>query len=71
MGTLIRWLTLVALAVVVYMIFTQAGPPGRSGLAGTLAKLRLVARKARLVALLYVLVIVISAVLRLMFGWSL
>lgn len=73
MGTLIRWATLAAVAVFAYLLLSQRNDParpGESGIRGALARLRQIGRKVQLVALIYVLTIVISAVLRVAFGWG-
>ncbi|MEI7926745.1 MAG: hypothetical protein WCI61_11250 [Chloroflexota bacterium] len=70
MGTLIRWLTLGALLVFAYMALTSPAAQSHPGLRGLLERIRFVARRARLVALIYIAVLVISAALR-YYGWGL
>ncbi len=73
MLTVIRWATLIALAVFAYLLLTQSHQPARPGmgrLGVAFARLREVGRKVQLVALIYVLTIVVSAVVRVLFGWG-
>lgn len=70
MGTLIRWATLIAILVVAYYALTSTQAQSQPGLRGLLEKIQFVGRKVRLVALIYVAVLVISAVVRIS-GWSL
>lgn len=73
MLTVFRWTTLIALAVFAYLLLTQSrlpAKPGQSRLGSALARVREIGRKAQLVALIYVLTIVVSAVLRAVFGWG-
>ena len=70
MGTLIRWASLIAMLAIAYYALTSTQAQSQPGLRGLLEKIRFVGRKARLVALIYVAVLVISAGLRLM-GWGL
>lgn len=71
MGTLIRWLTLIAILVIAYVVLTSSTAQTQPGLRGLLEKIRFVGRKARLVALIYITVIVASAIVRVAFGWGL
>ncbi len=68
MGTMLRILVIVTLALVAYEMFTRYRHPDAPPLSGRFAQLRLLARKARLVALIYVCVIVVSGLARLA-GW--
>ena len=70
MGTLIRWLTLIAILVIAYYALTSRQAQSQPGLRGFLEKVRVIGRKARLVALIYVAVLVVSAFVRVM-GWGL
>ncbi len=70
MGTLIRWASLIAMLAIAYYALTSTQAQSQPGLRGLLEKIRFAGRKARLVALIYVAVLVISAGLRLM-GWGL
>ncbi|MFA7249919.1 MAG: hypothetical protein WC273_09855 [Dehalococcoidia bacterium] len=67
MGTAIRWITLVSVGVLIYLVLTEGRQKGGPGVMG---KLRLIGQKIRLVALLYVLAIVLSAAVRVLFGWN-
>lgn len=69
MGTLIRWATLIAILVVAYYALTSTQAQSQPGLRGLLEKMQFVGRKVRLVALIYVAVLVVSAVVRIS-GWS-
>lgn len=68
MGTMLRVLVIVTVALVAYEMFTRYCRPDAPPLTGRFAQVRLVARKARLVALIYVGVIVLSGLARLV-GW--
>ena len=70
MGTLIRWATLIAILAVAYYALTSSQAQSQPGLRGLLEKVRFVGRKVRLVALIYVAVLVVSAFVRVM-GWGL
>lgn len=67
---MIRWATLIAILVVAYYALTSQQAQSQPGLRGLLEKVKFVGRKVRLVALIYVAVLVISAVVRIS-GWSL
>ncbi len=74
MLSVIRWATLIALAVFAYLLIAQSRQPerpGQGGLGAALGRFRALGRRVRLVALIYVLTIVVSAVLRVLFGWGL
>jgi hypothetical protein len=70
MGTLIRWLTLITILVIAYMALSSKTAQTQPGLRGLLEKIRFIGRKARLVALIYIAVLVISAALK-YYGWGL
>ena len=70
MGTLIRWLTLAVVLYFAYQALTSEAAQAQPGLRGLLQKIRLIGRKMRLVAMIYIAVLVVSAALRIM-GWGL
>ncbi len=65
MGTLIRWLIIIGVGVLLYGMYEQRTNPTPAGERGRLWQLRQLGRKARLVALIYVVVILVSGFLRL------
>ena len=77
MGILLRALIIVGLILFAYGVFIQTRQPGPPGMRGVLQRIGDLLRKARLVALIYVLVLVLSAwglpalrALRVYFGWG-
>lgn len=77
MGTLLRMLVIVGVLLLAYGVFIQTRQPAPPGIRGVLQRIGALLRQARLVALIYVLVLVISAwgpsvlrVLRGYFGWG-
>lgn len=70
MGTLLRILVIVTIALVAYELLMQyRRPKGECvGVGGRFAQIRQLLRKARQVALIYVVVIVVSGILRIT-GW--
>lgn len=72
MGTVFRWASLIALVVFAYLLLTQSNQtrrPGQGRMGAAVARMREIGRKVQLVALIYVLTIMISAVLQL-YGWK-
>ena len=65
---MLRILTIVTLAMIAYMAFMQWRAPSSAEARGRLAQIRFFARRARLVALIYVGVIVLSGLARIA-GW--
>ncbi|MGE3856921.1 MAG: hypothetical protein AB7G21_08185 [Dehalococcoidia bacterium] len=65
---MLRILTIVTLVMIVYLAFEQWRAPSSSVARGRLARIRFIARRARLVALIYVCVIVLSGIARIA-GW--
>jgi hypothetical protein len=68
MGSILRILVIVTLALVAYELFMQYRQPNRARVSGRFAQVRQFGRKARLVALIYVCVIVASGIARIA-GW--
>ena len=69
MGTLLRILVIVTIALVAYELLMQyRRPKGEVPAGGRFAQVRMLLRKARQVALIYVVVIVVSGILRIT-GW--
>ena len=69
MTALIRGLFIVMAIVAAYGVFMQMREPGPPGLRGVWMHMKRLGGKVRLVLLIYIAVIVISAALRVM-GWG-
>jgi len=65
---MLRILAIVTLLMIAYLAFEQWRAPVSPAARGRLAQVRFIARRARLVALIYVCVIVLSGLARIA-GW--